>query len=55
LYEAESPLLLEEVEGYEVYSDKHDDNNDDDKERSSVEDDGNTITPIVCNNKIRDA
>jgi hypothetical protein len=53
LYKAESPLLLEEVEGYEEHSDEHDDDND--EELSSVEDDDNTITPIVRDNKMRDA
>jgi hypothetical protein len=53
LHEAESPLLLEEVEGYEEHSDGHDD--DDDEERSSVEDDDDTTTPIVRDDKMRDA
>jgi hypothetical protein len=53
LHKAESPLLLEEVEGYEEHSNEHDD--DDDEERSSVEDDDDTTTPIVCDDKMRDA
>jgi hypothetical protein len=53
LHKAESPLLLEEVEGYEEHSNEHDD--DDDEERSSVEDDDDTTTPIVRDDKIRDA
>jgi hypothetical protein len=55
LHEAESPLLLEEIEGYKRHGDKHDDDDDDDEECSSVEDDDDTTTPIMHDDKMRDA
>jgi hypothetical protein len=55
LHKAESPLLLEEMEGYEEYGDEHDDDDDDDEECSSVEDDDDTTTPIMRDNKMKDA
>jgi hypothetical protein len=46
---------LEDIEGYEEHGDEHSDEHGDDEGDCSLLEDGDTTTPIVRRDKIRDA